>query len=118
VVAVGAVIAVGGLVTGRFNVFAGGATLSLLPATSTTSLGGAVAIEIRLDTGGNDVVAATTVVTYDPAQLELTGGTDADSVLPYDLEQSISSGSIRVSRGVPGNGLPADLCQVNLPDTA
>ena len=97
-----------GILTGRIRFGAAAAVLSFVPSSSQINVNGAGPLELRLDTGGNDVVSTTAIVIYDPTLLEAVTVDTANSVFPYDINQDLTAGRIEISRGIPGNKVISD----------
>jgi hypothetical protein len=96
--------------TGRINFLAAqGPRLYLDPVNKTAQAGETVPLTIRIDSGGKNVVAATADITYSNSDLSLlnispSGDNTSGTVFRYSIEERQNEGSVRITRGTPGNG--------------
>lgn len=91
-------------------------TLSLAPATNTKNVGDTFTLEVKIDTGENQVVAAEMQITFDPEKLEaqsITNGSLFPNILTSGVVDrgtaSISVGAQSSSQPVRGTGTAAVL---------
>lgn len=80
----------------------------LEPVQKTLAIGETLTVEIYMNTGGYDIVAASAALQYDPAKLELAGAkkkVEVDgSVLTIGMPDEVTSGLLTITRGKQGDG--------------
>ena len=81
-------------------------TLSLVPASITKTVGSEFSMEVQIDTGDNQVIAAELHVSYDPTYLEATTITNG-VLFPNVLTSGrVESGQASITVGAPSNVQP------------
>lgn len=73
--------------------------LTLSPATRSVTVGGTFSEEIRLNTGGQSVVAVAAQLTYDTNLLRVSSINTTGSAFSIAAEESSSGSTIRITRG-------------------
>jgi len=80
------------------------ASMSLTPASQSTSVNGNFTTEVRLNTGGQQVTAVSAYLTFDNVKLQAVSIDPVGSAFSIAAEELISGNTIRITRGqaVPG----------------
>lgn len=81
-------------------------TLSLVPASTTKTVGSEFSMEVQIDTGDNQVIASELHITYDPVYLEATTITNGALFPNVLVSGRIEQGAASITVGAPSNAQP------------
>ncbi|OGG24206.1 hypothetical protein A3A79_03390 [Candidatus Gottesmanbacteria bacterium RIFCSPLOWO2_01_FULL_43_11b] len=81
-------------------------TLSLLPATVETTTGESFSIDVRIDTGENQVVTAEIALSFDPEKLQAESITNGQLFPNILTSGSVDSGTASIAVGAPNTSQP------------
>ena len=82
------------------------ATLSLSPATSTVTINDTFPVAIRVNTGGDPVIAVQANLTYDSSKLECVSISNDGSAFGIEAQNFGAGGQVKIARGVTGGQPP------------